>query len=110
MSTTGPFDTGYVGAHRWHVDIDRNTYVWTCVCGDTGRVTGNLAFCQECFARHAHEKLQKAAVALLSALVGTPTQELIATLHMRIPRLRSQGDNDQANLLQLVANQMEEGS
>jgi hypothetical protein len=105
MSTTGPFDTGYVGAHRWHVDIDRNTYVWTCVCGDTGRVVGNLAFCQETFARHAHEKLQEAAVALLVAHLADIDSDAIQA---QVGWHREQGEPDQANLLQLVVNRREE--
>jgi hypothetical protein len=101
MSTSGPFDTGYVGAHRWHVECPQGAYVWTCVCGDTGRVAGNLAFCQEAFARHAHDRLQEAAVSLLTAYMGNLSYR---QLQDEVGHLRRAEDNDQANLLQLVAN------
>ena len=100
MSTHGPFDTGYVGAHRWHVE-GQDTYVWTCVCGDTGRVSGNLAFLQEAFARHAHHSLEEAAVSLLSAYMGDLSYR---RMQDEIGRLRVAGEADQANLLQLIAN------
>lgn len=101
VSTHGPFDTGYIGAHRWHVECPQGAFVWTCVCGDTGRVAGNLAFCQEAFGRHAVEKLEQAAVDLLEPSL---LHRSYATLQARIGVLREQGQNDQANLLQLIVN------
>jgi hypothetical protein len=92
------FDTGYVGAHRWHVE-QVGSYKWVCTCGDRGSIAStNTHFVIECFARHAHEKLQEAAVALLAdSLEPTPTQAQIGDL-------REQGETDKANLLQLFAN------
>lgn len=101
MSTHGPFDTGYVGAHRWHVECPQGTYVWMCVCGDTGRVVGNLAFCQEAFARHAQHAVEEAAVSLLAAYMGDKSY---ASIQREIEHLRLAGEADQANLLQLVSN------
>jgi hypothetical protein len=101
MSTHGPFDTGYIGAHRWHVECPKGAFVWTCVCGDTGRIAGNLAFCQESFGQHAQRKLEQAAVDLLEPSLLHRRE---ATLQARIGHLREQGQNDQANLLQLVVN------
>jgi hypothetical protein len=103
MSTTGPFDTGYIGAHRWHVE-GQNSYRWTCVCGDTGNVAGNLAFLQEAFGRHAHEKLEKAAVSLV--LENLPrTRHADDKLLRRAKWLQEAGDRDRGNILMLAANQ-----
>jgi hypothetical protein len=102
MSTTGPFNTGYIGAHRWHVEQPRGTYIWTCTCGDTGRVAGNLSFTLHAFGEHAHRKLEQAALALLEgphlALKGA------MVLQGEVNWLRKQGEPDQANLLQMVVN------
>ena len=105
MSTSGPFDTGYVGAHRWHVECPQGAYVWTCICGDTGRAVGNLAFCLDSFARHAHEALQEAATALLGQQTNHIPTEVI---QLWVGQLRTKGENDKANLWQLIVNRREE--
>jgi hypothetical protein len=103
MSTHGPFDTGYIGAHRWHVD-GLLSYRWTCVCGDHGNVAGNLAFMYEAFGRHAHESLEKAAVGLLMAPLPN-TRDVEARLIRRAEEAREAGLTDKANLLMMVANE-----
>jgi hypothetical protein len=97
------FDTGYVGAHRWAVDGDRS-YKWACTCGDTGNIASrNRDFVLLVFARHAHDKLEKAAVALLVDWMPAVDTD---TLQGVIGQLRTSGDNDKANLLQLVSNHL----
>jgi hypothetical protein len=103
MTTTGPFDTGYIGAHRWHVDQGHGTYTWTCVCGDTGRVTGNLSFCLHAFGEHAQRKLEAAAVTLV--LEPLPhTRQVINSLFRQAGEAEDAGNNDRANILMLAHN------
>ena len=104
------FDTGYVGAHRWHVEEDDHyprgcQFKWACVCGDTGNVASsrsNRDFVLDAFARHAHDKLEEAAVSLL--VDWMPSSLPTSTIQAVIGQLRTQGANDKANLLQLVVN------
>jgi hypothetical protein len=103
MTTTGPFDTGYIGAHRWHVDQERGTYTWTCVCGDTGRVTGNLSFALHAFGEHAYRKLEEAAVSLV--LEPLPhTRQVINSLFRQAGEAEDASNNDRANILMLAHN------
>jgi hypothetical protein len=103
MSTTGPFDTGYIGAHRWHVE-DTGAFHWTCVCGDTGNAVGNLSFVLHSFGRHAHEKLMEAAIKLV--LAPLPHQRHIYTrLVMQAEQAKEAGDIDRHNLLMMAASE-----
>jgi hypothetical protein len=102
------FDTGYVGAHRWAVN-EEGSYKWTCTCGDTGSIAStNKLFVMACFARHAHSRLEQAAVALLAPLMEATATSSEHLQYLEIPALRRQGEADKANLLQLVVNQEEE--
>lgn len=105
MSTTGPFDTGYIGAHRWHVEQPRGTYVYTCICGDTGRVSGNLSFLWASFARHAHRKLEEAALTMLLELYPL-NRDTIEDLERESVSYRQQDENDLSNLHMLLANRI----
>src|SRR5215831_1662616 len=108
MTITGPFDTGYIGAHRWHVEPQGNSgggWHWTCVCGQPGNVAGNFAFLLDCFARHAHEALQEAAVALI--LEHQPkTRQAKDSLTRRAKSLQEAGETDKGNLLMLAASHL----
>jgi len=95
------FDTGYIGAHRWHVEEERGAYRYTCVCGDTGRVAGNLSFLLHEFGGHANRKLEQAAVALLEPHLKSDSYHLLQDL---VEIYRNRGERDAANLLQMVAN------
>lgn len=105
MTTTGPFDTGYIGAHRWHVGEVENSssYICTCVCGKTERVTGNFSYVMHCFADHAYRALEEAAIALvLAPLPHTPQvrQGLVA----KAKQEQESGDKDRGNILMGAAN------
>jgi hypothetical protein len=102
MSTTGPFSTGYIGAHRWAVFGPPGAYDWACGCGEHGRVAGNLAFLYECFGRHAQEKLQQAAVSLLLAPLPH-TKQMALSLLRQSHRAKEAGEGDKQNILALAA-------
>ena len=103
MSTIGAFDTGYIGAHRWHVE-DTGAFHWTCVCGDTGNVVGNMSFVLHSFGRHAHEKLMEAAISLV--LAPLPHQRHVYTrLVMQAEQAKEAGDIDRHNLLMMAASE-----
>lgn len=105
---TSTFDTGYIGAHRWHVD-ERKGYDWTCVCGDKGRVvsTGDpahrLSFLYEAFGQHAHQKLLDAAVEVI--LRPLPhNRSVYLRLETQARDAQKAGKTDEGNLLMSAAN------
>lgn len=104
MTYTDSFDTGYIGAHRWHVDLVGGAFKWTCVCGEFGNSAGNLSFLLHSFGEHANRKLEQAAVALV--LAPLPHNRATYTrLLIQAEQAKEAGDKDKGNILMLAANE-----
>jgi hypothetical protein len=96
--------TTFIGAHQWTL-TERGGYDWVCVCGDHGRIASTSPwFVMESFGRHAHRKLEEAAVRLvLNPLPHTP--QTITRLTRDAQEAREAGDMDRGNLLMSAANE-----
>lgn len=98
--------TGYAGSHRWEIrdkdDGAHSNYDWDCSCGEHGHVaTTDIVVVLECFARHATNKVEEAAVEALRIFASKATAD---SLSNGADNAMGRGRTDLANILITASN------